>query len=508
MSQQTKIYDFVIIGSGIGGLTCGALLSKKGFSVLILEKNNQIGGCLQIFSRDKNIFDTGVHYIGGLQPGGNLNRFFNYLGILKDLKIHPLNEDGFDVMYFQDGSTYAFGQGYDRFKSQLKKDFPNESQAIDIFCDQIKNVCTYFPLYELKTTSEFNYNNQPDILTLNTKSFLEEITKDERLIAVLGGTGLLYGLDEETPFYVLALIMNSFILGSYRISDGGSHIAKAMVKVIKSQGGEVLKRKEMTHAEVDENRSVQRVFMKDGTSYSGKHFISNLHPNDTIRLFGTQHFLNAYKNRISKLENTPSSFVVYLSLKPNKIKYFNHNYYWHRSNQVFSFIKNKETWPNVLFIACGHHSKNEDYTTSMSITTYMDFQEVEEWSTSYNTVFEKNTRNQAYEAFKRLKEKQILEVLTQVFPDIHEAIEAVYSSTPLTYRDYLGNKDGNLYGIAKKSSLPLETNIQARTKLPNLFLTGQNTVFHGILGATISGFVTAFHFIDREEVINEINDMP
>jgi all-trans-retinol 13,14-reductase len=59
-------YDVVIIGSGLGGLACGVILAKEGHKVCILEKNKQIGGTLQTFVREKNIFDSGVHYVGGL----------------------------------------------------------------------------------------------------------------------------------------------------------------------------------------------------------------------------------------------------------------------------------------------------------------------------------------------------------------------------------------------------------------------------------------------------------
>ena len=80
-------YDAVIIGSGMGGLTTAYILAKEGMKVCVLEKNRQVGGSLQIFSRDKTIFDTGVHYIGGLDEGQNLNRYFKYFGLMDALKL-------------------------------------------------------------------------------------------------------------------------------------------------------------------------------------------------------------------------------------------------------------------------------------------------------------------------------------------------------------------------------------------------------------------------------------
>ena len=52
----------VIIGSGLGGLACGCILSKNGYEVTVLEQGFQIGGCLQTFRRGDAVFETGMHY--------------------------------------------------------------------------------------------------------------------------------------------------------------------------------------------------------------------------------------------------------------------------------------------------------------------------------------------------------------------------------------------------------------------------------------------------------------
>ena len=74
--------DAVIIGSGLGGLLCGTILSRGGYNVTILEKGAQIGGCLQSFVRDGLRFDTGFHSVAGLEPGGALESIFRPLGLM------------------------------------------------------------------------------------------------------------------------------------------------------------------------------------------------------------------------------------------------------------------------------------------------------------------------------------------------------------------------------------------------------------------------------------------
>lgn len=72
----------IIIGGGIGGLFTGAFLAKNGLEVTVLEKNSIIGGGLQCFKRKGKIFETGMHVMGGFEPGGSLHKICNYLGIL------------------------------------------------------------------------------------------------------------------------------------------------------------------------------------------------------------------------------------------------------------------------------------------------------------------------------------------------------------------------------------------------------------------------------------------
>ena len=39
--------DYIIVGSGINALNCAAMLGRKGRKVLILERNDRIGGCIR-----------------------------------------------------------------------------------------------------------------------------------------------------------------------------------------------------------------------------------------------------------------------------------------------------------------------------------------------------------------------------------------------------------------------------------------------------------------------------
>src|SRR6202030_3981888 len=125
-----KKFDVLIIGSGMGGLVCGNILSKQGYSVCVLEKNKQLGGCLQIYVRDKVIFDSGVHYIGGLDKGQNLYQIFKYLGLMDKLKLEKMDIAFDRILLDGDEKEYRIMQGYDAFEQEMISNFPEEEMAI------------------------------------------------------------------------------------------------------------------------------------------------------------------------------------------------------------------------------------------------------------------------------------------------------------------------------------------------------------------------------------------
>ena len=92
----------VIIGGGLGGLFTGAILSKEGLDVTVVEKNTTVGGGLQTFVRFGESFDTGMHVIGGMQEGGNIRKICKYLGVLDKMHIKDVDADCIDRLYFSE----------------------------------------------------------------------------------------------------------------------------------------------------------------------------------------------------------------------------------------------------------------------------------------------------------------------------------------------------------------------------------------------------------------------
>lgn len=497
-------YDAVIVGGGFGGLACGKILADHGWKVIVLEKNHQIGGNLQVFSRDKVIFDTGVHYLGGLNPGENLDLFFRYLGIRDKLKLAKMDEWASDKIHFGDETVfYPIAQGYVRYIEELSKHFPEEKEQIAQFVQYIQDTCAAFPLYNMRY-DEPDYFNKP-FFTQSIKEVVESFTSNKKLQAVWMGNGFLYAGDWEiTPFYVLALVIDGYLKSAYRCIKGSAQITKLLVAGIRQRGGEVWKRAEVVDSSVI-NGQLTEVILKDGRRVKGKQFISGMHPLTTVNVFGRKHFKKAYISRLELLKNTTAAFSVHLKFKPNSYPYHNSNIYHHKSIDQATRPHGKfdENWPYTLMLSMTLSEPNPTYAEAASILTYLDPAECEKWQNSFSTVGEPGQRPESYLAFKKECEARVLDELERLLPGIRNTIESVHSSTPITYQNYIGDPSGALYGIMKNVNNPMATMINPRTKIPNLLLTGQNVNLHGLLGVAVSAFATCFHLIDPKPVLEK-----
>lgn len=503
---MTADFDIVIIGSGMGGLVCADILSREGYKVCVLEKNRQIGGSLQTYVRDRVIFDSGVHYLGGLGEGQNLYQVFKYLDIIGRLKLQKMDEDVFDKIIIEnDDKEYIYAQGYENFIQHLLKDFPNEEKALRIYCDKIKDVCSRFPLYNLRSGG--NINEKTPVLEIDAQAYIASITNDKKLQAVLAGNNTLYaGQGGKTPLYVHAMILNSYIESSWKCIDGGSAISKFMAQNIRKQGGEIHRNAEVKRIVVDDGK-VTSVELMDGAYITAKNFISNMHPVRTLDMTETDIIKPAYRSRVKELENTVSSFIVNIVFNKDSFPYLKHNYYYHKEGQVWNMTDyTEQNWPLGYALFFSASSKSDVYAESMTILAYMKFDEVKQWAETFNTVSNENERGGGYESFKKQKAELLIDLVEEKFPGLRKNIKSYYTATPLSYRDYIGNYDGSMYGIAKDYHNPLKTFISPRTKLPNLYLTGQNLNLHGVLGAAMSGLVTCVAFMGNESVIEKIRN--
>lgn len=504
MNQEQKRYDVVIVGSGLGGLVTAVTLAKEGKSVCVLEKNNQFGGNLQTFARNKKLFDTGVHYIGGLAPGQNLYQYFSYLGIMPQLQVERMPTVFDQVIFGAENQSFPIAQGYDAFVDHLAAHFPHERAALLQYVDDLQYTCHAFPLYYVEEGEGY----KSDVLHQSVKAYFEGLTDNVLLRSVLIGNNFLYaGEQDKTPFYVHALALNSYILSAYRCSLGGSQISKLLVKELLRLGGAAFKRDEVTAIDVMDGR-IAAVCTASGKRMAADTFVLNIDPKRALQLVGRAHFRKSYYDRIQDLPVTTSSFSLHLVLRPKTIAYRAENCYYHDSaDSVWSAAAYKRgAWPSMFMLSMTADANEPAYADSLTILTYMHFDEVEQWADTFNAVINPSLRGDGYEAFKEQKSKRLLEKVFPYVPGLESAIAHQYASTPLSYRDYIGMHRGNLYGHVKDVEDPLKTFISPKTKIENLFLTGHGIYMHGILGVTVGAIATCAEIVGKDQLLHKIRN--
>jgi len=499
-------FDIIIVGSGLGGLQCAHILAREGYHVCVLEKNRQFGGNLQIYVRDKCIFDTGIHYIGGMSEGQNLHQYFKFLELTDKLKMRKLDEDAFDKISFDDDPVeYKYAQGYDLFRETLIGHFPKEKVAIETYCTTLLDIVDHFPLYRVREGDESFFLKHN--LNVGVKPFIDSLTDNQKLRSVLAGNNLLYaGVADKTPLYVHALVLNSYIESAWKMIDGGSQIAKYLVKGIQESGGTVLNYKDVIHFGFDHAR-VQYVETAEGEKFYAKNFISNIHPKQTLKMIEPEKVKKAYRNRINSLENTMGIFILNLVFHNETFPYLNFNHYHYKKNDVWNILDTTEdNWPESYALFTPASTRHETYADCLSVMTYMKYDWMKKWESTTNMIpRQQHHRGDDYDEFKARMSEKVLTELEKKFPGIRQKIKSMNASTPLSFRDYIGNGDGSLYGVLKDYHEPLKTFISPRTKIPNLFLTGQNLNMHGVLGVTIGSIKTCAEFLGMSYLMKKIN---
>lgn len=499
-----KKFDVLIVGSGMGGLVCGNILSKQGWSVCVVEKNKQLGGCLQIYVRDKVIFDSGVHYLGGLEKGQNLYQIFKWLGLMDKLRLEKMDPAFDRILLDGDKKEYSIMQGYDAFEQEMIRDFPEEETAIRKYIVTIQQICDHFPLYRLQT--EGDGAKKEAAMNCSAKQFIESITKNETLRAVLAGNNMLYaGSGEATPLYIHALTVNSYMESAWRCLDGGSRISKILAQNISMAGGLIIRNREVKKLISDETR-ITAALLSDGSFIHADFFVSNTSPANTFRMTDSRLIRSVTRKRVGAMRTTVSSFILNIVFKKAHFPYFKHNYYYHRSGSVWAMdAYDEKNWPLGYAIYLSPGSKS-GYAGGMTIFAYMRYDEVSPWASSFNTVSSKQDRGAAYETFKNDKTEKLLDRVEERFPGLRKSILHKYTSTPLTFRDYIGNDDGNLYGTAKDYQNPMGALVSPKTRIPNLYLTGQYLNLHGVLGTAISGLITSIALTGKDDFIEKIRN--
>ena len=490
--------EVVIIGSGLGGLTCGYILQKNGYDVTILEQGVQAGGCLQCFVRGGVKFETGMHFIGSAAKGQIIDRMMQYFGLRDDLVLSPLDADAYNTVDLA-GDKFGYAVGKEAFAEKMAGYFPSQKDAIYRYVSIIEDIARVSSIRSL-TSAQRNIADASEYQTLPINAVMDSIFTDPLLKNVLVGDLPLYAARYgRTPFALHAFIMDFYNNSSYRIVGGSDAISSALIRNIEAMGGKILTCAKARRIVCDDTKATG-VETEDSRFYAADYVISTIHPKRMVELLDTKLIRPAYRSRINSIPETSSVFSLYVKFRENTVPYMNTNYFRYDGNSPWGCEEYSDSsWPKGFIYMHMCHKNNPVWAKGGIVMSYMNMNEVAGWMGT-----KVGRRGEDYEEFKKNRAQRLIASVEKTFPGFAASIESYYTATPLTYYDYTGTEAGSIYGISKDVNLGPAGRVMYRTKIPNLLLAGQNVNSHGIMGVIVGTMLTCAELVPSEKLYRQI----
>jgi phytoene dehydrogenase-like protein len=248
--EPKRSYDAIIIGAGVGGLTCGAMLAKEGLKVLIVEQHFMAGGYCSTFRRKGFTFDAATHFYPLLgNPSSMTGKLLNQLGVrTKWVKMDPV-----DHFHFPDGSHFLVPADFDTYLAQVKALFPQETAGLDEF---FKLVRTTYMLGLLEYFRDVRTAKLDPFRHLTLREVLDRHFKDPKLKLLLSADVGHWGSPpSRTSFVFDSMLRLSYFLGNYYPEGGSQLFADDLAARFCELGGEILMSSEVRRIIVEGGRA-------------------------------------------------------------------------------------------------------------------------------------------------------------------------------------------------------------------------------------------------------------
>jgi phytoene dehydrogenase-like protein len=332
-------YDVIIIGAGMGGLTCGAWLSHKRIKVLVVEQNVQVGGLCSSYKRKGFNFTPAASIITGTtKKDGVFERLITQLGIEKELEFIPL-EQGYHV-HLPDFNYYLYSGGEEarqRLIEQLIKIFPHETNGIKAFFDKLVKI------YEQADYATFLGTSPMDVARILFKCptlvknmgrgivpFVNDFVKDPKLKTVLSINSTCANLPPSRMSLLgIAGLLIEGGLSNPHLKGGSQTLSETFAKSIRDSGGEVLLGHLVEKILIEDGKahgvrikSSPRAISEgevaasgEGKEIAGKYIVSNAAARQTFqKLVGEEKVGKTFLKRLGRLEPTPPYCALFLGL--------------------------------------------------------------------------------------------------------------------------------------------------------------------------------------------------
>eukprot|EP00301_Raphidiophrys_heterophryoidea_P005546 c12316_g1_i2.p1 GENE.c12316_g1_i2~~c12316_g1_i2.p1 ORF type:complete len:600 (+),score=136.11 c12316_g1_i2:304-2103(+) len=502
--------DTIVIGSGMGGLSCAAVLARFGRKVVVFEQHDVAGGATHTFDLQGFKFDSGLHYT--VPWHGHL---FKLTCLRNDVpECDPLGEpDGtFDKVVLGNDAPFGFQNG-DQHIHRLYKLFPEEKQGLDQYVETTSNILfsvrvfifsKLFPLWLQPLYWKFvpaKYLPSQE----TAKDFLERTIKSKKLRSYLCSLWIdSGGRPDEASFMLTGAVQRGLPLeGGYYPRGGSETMGRFLISTILQYGGRVFVQAPVKHILIDpKTNTANGVVLADGTRINASLVISGTGYHNTFQHLVPEPICKSLSIPTKLSIRQSAGFLmcnIGINGTPEELDITNVNIWYlpvTKDGDIFApMVKYFEdpitndmpcmiTWPSVKDSQSNKKGKVTCQMLAMADNDWFDEKK--------HGVF--NARTQDYKDLKAKWEKKFLDVLYRHYPKVEGKVVFSDMSTPLTINHYLWAPEGSACGLENspaRFSQPIQKHLDPSTPINGLWLTGQDTVICGVTLAQLSGVITA-----------------
>jgi phytoene dehydrogenase-like protein len=477
-------YDVIIIGSGIGGLTSGALLAKQGKRVCVLEQHREAGGCTTTFKRQGYEFEVAMHFYA--PPPKIFSRVYEELGL--DQSLTHLEEPCFFryLDYHDKTRSVKVPKDPEEACSLVCRLFPQETEAIYNFFNDMGQAYKLFadPMSALDK-SKVNLEEFGNRYSKTTEEALSQCSP--LLKQALSGLFALFESDIQTLNYGDYLVgLAAYFYSTPCVIKGGSRaMTKVLSELVKSNGGAIFTSKEVVKLHYDKNTISGVEVVGEAELYQADNYVAAVSPKMVVNSFLSDYpESHPWKKNLSSPDTGASSSSVYLGLEPGYTLPSDFPLLNLCQVDLQCVPDNApdylEAVRNASLMIMNYSARPDFFSTSQGASVcviYNDF--ISNW---------RGLTRQDYKERKKLCTDEIISKMEHFIPGFSLKVKHCSMSTPLTIERYTKCPDGAYRGyvLDTKNSTPNRPN--TRTPFKNLFLAGSwLRTGTGICGALLSG---------------------
>ena len=492
-----------MIGSGMGGMTTAAALSRMDYRVLLLEQAQSIGGLTHTFSRDGFSWDVGLHYCGLFGHDQFAGRILDWLSD-QSIEFRSVGTV-YDVLHFPDALDISVGRPADAYKMELKDRFPEHTEEIDAYFEALLSADEAMRMVSTERTipepfrSAHNWWNRNKIQRWcgrTTHEVIQDIVSDPRLASVLSAQwGTYGGKPAEASFGVHAMVMGHYLEGAAYPVGGASAIAAGLIPVIEAAGGSARAGTPVS-AIIVENSKAVGVRTNAGEEFRAPVVVSAVGAGGTIKdLLPNEVRQQQWAREIATFKPSMCHFEIFLGFEGDITRHgatrANHWFYesWNTNDVIWSPTSDEPIpWMFISFPSLKDpmHDPGPSNRHTGEAFVWADWSDVAEFAAGGA-----EAREEEWRALKQHVEGKLMAFFAAKFPALAQLIVHCELGTPLATASFTGHEKGGFYGIETTPRRILSNALNARTPVPGLFLSGQDVATPGIAGALLGGMLGA-----------------